>query len=104
MSRRAACSVSESINGVARRGRFQVWLEGGAVDHVDWPLEQSGDILFETDVIVNRSFSPWLEFHQDIKIAVGAIVGASNRTEHCRVSDTTRAQGRLVTAQRGNGI
>jgi hypothetical protein len=56
MSRGAPLSFSEGIDGITRRRRAQMRLKGRAVDHINWPSEETGDILFEADVIVDRPF------------------------------------------------
>ena len=45
-------------------------LEGRSVDHINWPLEETGDILFEADVIVDGPFGIGLKLHQYVEITV----------------------------------
>src|ERR1700676_5017215 len=104
MSRSVAPSLSESIDGIARRWRAQVRLEGGAIDHVDRHPEQAGDVLFEADIFVDRALGSGLEFHENIEIAVRPVVAPRYRAKHGSVRHTARAQIGLVAAKCGNGV
>src|SRR5260370_2182023 len=104
MSRSAPLSFSEGIDGITRRRRAQMRLERRAVDHINWPLEETGDILFEADVIVDRPFGPGLKLHQYVEITVRPVVATRNRAEHGGVRHAARAQGALVAAKSSKGI
>src|ERR1700730_8589028 len=104
MSWSAPRSVSESIDGITRRRCPQVRLERGAVDHVDWPFEQTRDVLLEPDILIKRPLSSGLKLHQDVEIALRVVVAARDRAEHGRVCHAPRAQGALVAAQDGEGV
>ena len=43
-------------------------LEGRSVDHINWPLEETGDILFEADVIVDGPVGIRLKLYQYVEI------------------------------------
>src|SRR5260370_41169730 len=79
-------------------------LERRAVNHVDWRLEETGDILFEAHVIVDRPFGPGLELHQYIEVAARPAIATRNRAEHSSMRHAMRAQGALMTAKSGKGI
>src|ERR1700730_14320499 len=104
MSRSAPRSLSESIDSIMRRRRAQMRLERGAVDNVNRPLEETGDILFEADVIVDRPFGPGLKLHQNVEVAIRPVVAARNRAEHGGVRHAARAQGALMAAKGGDGL
>jgi hypothetical protein len=92
-SRSVPRSLSESADGITRRRRAQMRLERGAVDNVNRPLEETGDILFEADVIVDRPFGPGLKFHQNVEVTIRPVVAARNRAEHGGVRHAAHAQG-----------
>jgi hypothetical protein len=79
-------------------------LKRRAVDHINWPLEETGDILFEADVIVDRPFDPGLKFHQYVEVAVRPVFATRNRAEYGGVRHAVRAQGALVATKSGKGI
>ena len=79
-------------------------LERRTVDHINWPLEETGDILFEADVIVDRPFGPGLKFHQYVEVAVRPVFATRNRAEYGGVRHAVRAQGALVATKSGKGI
>ena len=70
-------------------------LKGRAVDHINWPLEETGDILFEADVIVDRPFGVGLKLHQYVEITVRPGVATCNRAEHGGVCATPGARNAL---------
>src|SRR5271157_3158852 len=104
MSRSAPLSFSEGIDGIKRRRRAQMRLKGRAVDHINWPSEETGDILFEADVFVDRPFGGGLKLHQYVEVTVRPVVAARNRAEHGGVRHATRAQGALVATESGKGF
>jgi len=76
-------------------------LEGRSVDHINWPLEETGDILLEAGVIVDGPFGIGLKLHQYVEITVCLVVATRNRAEHGGVRHATRAQRALVAAESG---
>src|SRR5258708_27867988 len=104
MSSSAAVSFSERIDGITRGRRTQARLERIAVDDIDRPVEQTGDVIVEVHVLQDRVAGLGAEFHQYVEIAVGPVVAARDRAEHGGMTDTAGAQVTLVAAQRGNGI
>src|SRR5437763_3469039 len=104
MSRSAPRSVSESIDGITRRRRAQMRLERLAVDHIYRPLEQTGDIIFQAHVVIDRAVRFGFELHQYVEVAVRPVVATRHRAEHGGVTDAARAQGALVAAKGGDGI
>jgi len=75
-----------------------------AVDHVDRSFKQSGYVVLERDVIENRYTRCGIDFHQDIDIAVGSIVSASNRAKKRRVTDALRTKSVRVLTKDGDGV
>jgi hypothetical protein len=79
-------------------------LEGVAVDHVDRPVEQPGDVLLDIHVLVDRPFGSGLEFDQDVDVAVRPILAARDRAEHGCAADAARPQSGLGFLQSGDDI
>jgi hypothetical protein len=79
-------------------------LECRTVNHINWPLEETGDILFEAHVIVDCAFGAGFKLHQYIEVAVRPVVASHNRAKYGGVRHATRTQGALVTAKRGKGV
>src|ERR1700736_3555656 len=104
MSCNVVRSLSEGIDGISRRWRTQMRLEGGAIDYVNRYPEQTRDELFEADVFVDRALGTWLKFHQNIEIAVGAVIAPRHRAEHGSVRHAARAQGALIAAKGADGV
>ena len=73
-------------------------------DHVDRALEETGNMLLEADVIVDRPFGPRLELHQDVDVAVRMGVAARQRPKDSGMRDSLRAQRAFVAAKGGDGI
>lgn len=65
-----------------RRGRTQMRLQTGSVDHIDRHLEQAGNVLLKPDVIEDSILRAGLEFYEDVEITVRAILAAGHGTEH----------------------
>src|SRR5258708_33991328 len=97
-------SYSESIERIARGGRAQMRLERVAVNHVNRTVEQAGDKFFQADIFVDRPFGSGLEFHQNIDVAVGAVVAPRDRTEPGRAADSPPPQGGLGFLQSGSDL
>src|SRR4051812_36389301 len=104
MSRIAVCSISKGIDSISRHSGTDKGFEPFATDHINRPLEQTCDILLQSDVTEHRQARLAVNLNHDIEVAAGPVGATRHRTEYGGVPDTAGAQIALVTAQGGNGM
>src|SRR5260370_1300606 len=99
MSSSADRSGSERINRVLRQRFAETRLQRVAVDHVYGLLEKAGDVILKTDVIEHGHPGLGIELHQNVDIAVRAVVAARDRAEQRSVPDPPGGQAALISTQ-----
>jgi hypothetical protein len=81
-----------------------VGLERLAIDHIDWAIEQAGDVLRETDVIENRDVRCRVDIDHDVEVAVRPALAARHGTEDGRMRHAARTQGAFMATQCCKGV
>src|SRR5882672_11694254 len=104
MSRSTPRSVSEGIDRIPRRRHAQMGLQSIAIDHINRPIEQAGNVVLQPYVIEESDMSLGINIDDDVEIAIRPAIAARNRAENGGVADSPRAQGGLVASQDGNGV
>src|SRR5262245_17110804 len=105
MSRSAPLCFSEGMDGITCGRRAQMRLERRAVDHINWPLEVTGDPLIDDLRVGHRSSRP--RAHMPPPVCRGhcsAGFATRNRAEYGDVRHAVRAQSALMATQSGKGI
>ena len=74
-------------------------LKPVAVDHVNGPVKKSGNVAFESDIVINGHVGLGVNLNHNVGVAVGAIVAARARTEQGGMGNPAFAQGALVVAK-----
>ena len=92
------------MNRIPRHWRAQVRLEGLPVDHVNWSIEQTGNVIFQSDVVEKRDMSLGIDINEDVEIAVSPALAARDRPEYRGMRDAARPQRAFMAAQGGKGI
>ena len=93
-SQRRTDSGSEGINSINRGGGTHVRLKALTIHDVDAPIEQTGDVLIDLNILINPNRRVGVYFDHDICVAVRPIVAARAGAEQCRMANAPRAQGR----------
>ena len=77
-------------------------FEAIAVDHIDWTLEQAGDILLEACVFELGRMRRRIDLDHDVEIALRSAVAARHRAEHGRLA--ARAEVRFGSQKGLQGL
>src|SRR5271163_1900904 len=99
ISRNAVSAALEGIDRVSRRRGVDVGFKTVAVHDIDRAVEQAGDVLLETRIVVHGKMRFGVDLNQYIDIALGAVIAACNRAKYRRPAHTARAQILLGPAQ-----
>src|ERR1043166_1208965 len=96
--------ASEGIDGVRRHGGANVGFECIATDDIHRSFKESRDIFFQSNIVKESDMGLRLDIDDDIEVTVRSIISACNRPEHAGVTNTPRAQVRLVATKSGKRI
>ena len=98
----AVSSGLERIDRVSRGGGTDMRFETVAVDHIDRPFEQAGDVLLEARIFEHGQMRRRIDLDHDVEVAVGPAVAARHRAEYGRPPHAARAgQVRIEGGFRG---
>ena len=86
------------------RRHAQMGLQSIAIDHINRPIEQAGNVVFQPDIIEESDMSLGINIDDDVEITIRPTIAARNRAENGGVTDSARAQSVLVASQDGNGV
>src|SRR5258705_4647414 len=79
-------------------------LQSIAIDHINRPIEQAGNVVLQPYVIEESDMSLGINIDDNVEITIRPAIAARNRAENGGVTDSPRAQGGLVASQDGNGV
>src|SRR4051794_15102277 len=79
-------------------------LEALAVDHVNAPIEQAGDVAFQADVLIDRYVDVGINVDKNIRDAVRPAVAACARAEQRGANDAACAKLGFVGPQAGDDV
>src|SRR6516165_6432689 len=92
------------MNHIPRHWRAHVRLEGLPIDHVNRSIEQTGNVIFQSDVVEKRDMSLGIDINENVEIAVRSALAARDRPEYRGMRDAARPQRAFMAAQGGKGI